>query len=70
MSDFTPENFASAPAEHAKMPMPRFALCVRWGSWMLTQAGLFRWGSILAAKPMRNGKRAKRFAWVKIYPRK
>ena len=67
--EYTPEDFATTPPDLAKQRPPRFTLRVRWGSWMLTQAGLFRWGSILAAKPNKKGVRAKRFDWVKIYPR-
>jgi hypothetical protein len=48
---------------------PSFYLCIRLGNWMITRDGLFRWSTLVAAKPMRNGNYAKRQGWRRIFPK-
>lgn len=62
----TPAEFHNEPKEVKLYSNPRFYFVIRYNGWMLSKEGLFRWGKVEAAIPMRNGVRAKRFGWVRI----
>lgn len=46
---------------HANLGAVRFALMIRWGSWMLNNRGLHRWRQITSV----NGK-ITRYDWIRV----